>query len=74
MNVALQRRRLFAVLTVTTACIILALVAVIGVFALHLGWMMWLFAGAMLAGFASHGWLILGVAREKPAIPSTEQG
>jgi hypothetical protein len=28
---------------------------------------MWLFAGAILAGFASHGWLMLGMARGKPA-------
>jgi hypothetical protein len=26
---------------------------------------MWLFAAAILIGFGSHGWLILGVARER---------
>jgi hypothetical protein len=28
---------------------------------------MWLFVAAILIGFGSHGWLILGVARERKA-------
>ena len=30
-------------------------------------WGMWLFGAAIIVGFASHGWLMLGVLREKPS-------
>ena len=68
MNIALQRRRLVIALIVTGACLVVALGAVVGVFAFHIGWMMWVFAAALLSGFASHGWLMLGVARDKTAV------
>jgi len=67
MNLALQRRRLVIALIVTGACVVVALCALVGAFAFHLGWMMWLFAAAMAAGFGSHGWLMLGVARDSPS-------
>lgn len=65
LDVARQRRRLFIAMTVTTVCVIVALAAVIGSFAFHIGWMMWVFVAAILAGFASHGWLMLGVMRDR---------
>jgi hypothetical protein len=65
MNVALQRRRLFIALGVTAVALILALAAIVASFAFHAAWGLWLFAAAMLVGFGSHGWLILGVARER---------
>jgi hypothetical protein len=64
-NVALQRRRLFIALGVTAAALIVAMVAIVASLAFRAPWGMWLFVGAVVAGFASHGWLILGVAREK---------
>jgi hypothetical protein len=67
MNLALQRRRLFITMAITAGSLIVAMVAVIAAFGFHVGWGMWLFAGAIAVGFASHGWLMLGVAREKPA-------
>ena len=67
MDLALQRRRLFITLAVTAGALIAALVGVIASFGLHLGWGVWLFALAMLVGFGSHGWLMLGVLREKSA-------
>jgi len=66
-DLALQRRRLFITLAVTAGALIAALVGVIASFGLHLGWGVWLFALAMLVGFGSHGWLMLGVLREKSA-------
>jgi hypothetical protein len=67
MNLALQRRRLFITMAITAASLIVAMIAVVATFAFHAPWGMWLFAGAIAVGFASHGWLMLGVAREKPA-------
>jgi hypothetical protein len=67
LDVALQRRRLWVTLGVTAAALIVALAGVVASFAFHEAWGMWLFAGAILVGFASHGWLMLGVAREKPS-------
>jgi hypothetical protein len=67
MDLALQRRRLHITLGITAAALILALIAVVATFGFHQAWGMWLFVGAIVAGFASHGWLMLGVLREKPA-------
>ena len=66
-NLDLQRRRLIIALVITTAALIVALAAVIITFAFHASWGVWLFGAAIVAGFASHGWLMLGVVREKPA-------
>jgi hypothetical protein len=29
----------------------------------HIRWMMWVFLGALLAGFAAQGWLIMGLRK-----------
>ena len=65
MNLSLQRRRLYVMLGITAAALTLALIAIVASFGFHQAWGMWVFGGAMLAGFASHGWLMLGVLREK---------
>jgi hypothetical protein len=67
MDLALQRRRLFITLAVTGGALIAALAGVVASFGFHAAWGMWLFALAMLVGFGSHGWLMLGVLREKSA-------
>jgi hypothetical protein len=67
MDLALQRRRLYITLAFTTVSLVAAMVAVVATFGFHQAWGMWLFGGAMLAGFASHGWLMLGVMRSKPS-------
>ena len=64
MDLALQRRRLSSRMSSPSALIV-ALVAIVALFGFHQAWSMWLFAAAILAGFASHGWLMLGVLREK---------
>ena len=66
MDLALQRRRLIITLAITGGSLAVALGAIVATFGFHQAWGMWLFAGALLVGFASHGWLMLGVAREKP--------
>ena len=65
MDVALQRRRLFIALAVTAVALIVALAAIVASFGFHAAWGMWLFVAAIVVGFGSHGWLILGVARER---------
>ena len=67
MNLARQRRRLWIALIATGLCLLVALAAIIGVFAFHVGWMLWLFGAALIAGFASHGWLMWGFLREDRA-------
>jgi len=67
MNLALQRRRLFTTLGITVGALIVALVGIVASLGLHQTWGMWVFVAAILVGFGSHGWLMLGVARESRA-------
>jgi len=67
MNVALQRRRLWIALGVTAAALVVAMAAIVASFGFHAAWGMWLFAAALVVGFGSHVWLMLGVARERRA-------
>jgi hypothetical protein len=65
MDIAPHRRRLFAALIVTAVALIVAAVGLALAFGLHASWGLWLFGGAIVAGFASHWRLMLGVLREK---------
>ncbi|MFI4973227.1 MAG: hypothetical protein ACHP84_01660 [Caulobacterales bacterium] len=51
-------------LIITGICLAVALGALVADFGFHIRWMIWVFAGAIVAGFASHGWLMLGVLRD----------
>jgi hypothetical protein len=62
---ALHRRRFVIAMTITVVALIAAMVAAIGLFGFHLAWAIWPFVGAVFIGFASHGWLMLGVLRDK---------
>jgi hypothetical protein len=64
-DLALQRRRFVVAMTITVAGLIVAMTAAVALLGFHQAWAMWVFAGAILAGFASHGWLMLGVLRDK---------
>jgi hypothetical protein len=63
-DVARQKRRLAIALAVTVACLIIALAALIGMFSFHVAWMVWVLGAALIAGFGSHGWLMVGLMRE----------
>ena len=65
MDLALQRRRFIVAMTITVVALIVAMIAALAMLGLHQGWAMWVFAGAILVGFGSHGWLMLGVLRDK---------
>ncbi len=67
MNVDLLRRRFYVAMTIVAVTIVTALVSLVAFFGLHAAWGIWVFVAAILTGFASHGWLMLGVLRDKPA-------
>ena len=64
MDIARQRRRLWIALGISGACVLVALAALAGYFVFHAGWMLLAFGAAIVAGFASHGWLMWGFWRE----------
>jgi hypothetical protein len=65
MDLALQRRRFFITMSVTTAALFVAGIAAAFAFGLHVTWAIWVFGAAILIGFASHGWLMLGLFRDR---------
>jgi hypothetical protein len=66
-DVAVQRRRLSVMLAINLVCLLVAVVAAVGVFAYHVMSLVFVFVAALLAGFAAHVWLMLGIAhRERP--------
>jgi hypothetical protein len=62
-EVGVQRRRLAVMVVVDMICVVVAAAAAIGVFAYHLGGLVYLFVAAILIGFGAHFWLVLGLAR-----------
>jgi hypothetical protein len=62
-DVALQRRRLFVMVATDLVCLLIAMGALVGDMGFHIRWMMWVFLGALLAGFAAQGWLVAGLRR-----------
>jgi hypothetical protein len=62
-EVPLQRKRLGVMLGINLVCVLAALGAAIGLFAYHLAWMVYVFAGAMVVGFGAHVWLMVGLAQ-----------
>jgi hypothetical protein len=54
-------------MTITVVALIGAMVAAIALFGFHLAWAIWPVLLSILAGFASHVWLMLGVMRDKPS-------
>jgi hypothetical protein len=69
MNLALHKRRLFIAMAITTAGLIVAMAALAVFLAFHIGWALYVFGAAILVGFGSHGWLMLGVLRDKAPTP-----
>jgi len=62
-DVARQRRRLIIMVAIDGVCFAIALAAMAGNMVFHIGWMMWVFLAALLAGFAAQGWLIAGLRK-----------
>ena len=51
----------------TAAALVVAMIAVIAMFGFQAAWGGWLFAAALVVGFGSHGWLMLGLLKDKSA-------
>ena len=62
-DVARQRRRLFVMVAIDGVCLLVAMGALVGDMGFHIHWMMWVFLGALLAGFGAQGWLIMGLRK-----------
>jgi hypothetical protein len=52
-------------MTITAISVIVALASVVGSYALHLSWAIWVFVAALLVGFGSHVWLMVGAMRDR---------
>ncbi len=65
MDVARQRRRLMIMIGVDAVCFLTALAAIVGDLSFHVGWLIWVFAVAMIAGFAAQAWLIAGLSGKR---------
>ena len=63
-DVARQRRRLMIMVAIDAVCFLIAMAAMIGNIGFHIGWLMWVFLAALLAGFGAQGWLIAGLRRK----------
>ncbi len=63
-DVARHRRRLMWMIVVDAVCFLIALGAIVGDLSFHIGWLLWVFLAAMLAGFGAQGWLIAGLTRK----------
>jgi hypothetical protein len=63
MDVAAQRRRLGVMLAINLVCVLVGGVAAVGAFVGHVQGLIYLFAAALVIGFAAHVWLMLGFAR-----------
>ena len=63
-DIARQRRRLAVMAVINVVCILVAAVAAVGYLNRHLAWMGLVFAAAVLTGFGSHIWLVLGLRRK----------
>ena len=62
-DVAVQRGRLIRMIAINVIGVVVAVAAIVGYLSFHIGWLVWVFAGAVIAGFAGHVWLMLGLLR-----------
>ena len=60
-QVAQLRRRLMTMIGIDAACVLVALIAMVGAWGFHVGWMLGLFVPAVLVGFGAQVWLMLGL-------------
>jgi hypothetical protein len=63
-DVSAQMRRLIIMAVINVVCVVTAVVSAFGFLNHHVAWMGALFALAMLVGFGSHIWLVLGLRRK----------
>ena len=62
-EVVFLRGRLMRMIAIDAVCVLVAMTAIVGYLSFHIGWMAWLFAGAMITGFAAQIWLVVDFMR-----------
>jgi hypothetical protein len=60
-DVAVQRRRLRRMIAIDAVCVLVAGGAIAGDAGFHVGWLIWVFVGALLVGFGAQIWLVMGL-------------
>jgi hypothetical protein len=63
-----QRRRLAVMLGVNLVCLLVAAWAGVEMIGYRQAWGGYVFAGAIVVGFAAHLWLVLGLSRPKGSV------
>jgi hypothetical protein len=63
-DVAVQTRRLIIMAVVNVVCVVVAVVSAFGFLNHHVAWMGATFGLAMVVGFSSHIWLVLGLRQK----------
>src|SRR5205814_1058873 len=66
-STAALQRRLIIVLAINGVAALVAIAGIVGGLAFHVGWMNWLFVGALIVGFGAQIWLIVRFVRDKQA-------
>jgi hypothetical protein len=65
-DVAVLRGRLMRMIAIDAVCLLVAMGAIVGYLSFHIGWMGWMFAVALIAGFAAQIWLVIDFMRARP--------
>ena len=58
-ELAAHRRRLYIMIAIVSVCFLVSGSMVLGYFATRQQWMLFTFLGAIAAGFAAQGWMIV---------------
>lgn len=65
LDVAVQRGRLMRMILVDALCVVVAAGAIVGDIAWRVDWLIWVFAAALVAGFAAQIWLVAGLISKR---------
>ena len=68
MELAAAKRRLSTMLAIDLVCLAIAGGAAYGAFAMGVGWLLYLFAAALIAGVAAQIWFIAGFRPAKKGV------
>jgi hypothetical protein len=68
LDVAAAKRRLLVMGVVNALSVVVALAAIVGFFKFGLDWALFVFAAALVAGFAAQIWFIAGLRRANKGV------
>jgi hypothetical protein len=64
-DIAHARKRLVVMAGLNAVCVVVAIGALVAFFKADIGWAIWLFAAALVGGFAAQIWFIAGLRAAK---------